>query len=139
MKELKRKKRGNVVGGVAAGMAEYFDIDVTLVRIGWVFSLFAGFGFVLYIICLIIIPEERGSEISNTQGTIDMEDEKEQKIDSFEREKRKKILGYGLVVIGGYFLLDQFFPIDFYLDKTWPVLLIVLGVYIAWQANRRGK
>lgn len=53
------RSRNKMLGGVCAGIAEYFDIDPTLVRaIYAVLSVFsAGFpGLLLYIILLIIMP-----------------------------------------------------------------------------------
>jgi phage shock protein C len=50
------------IGGVCAGVAHHLDLDVSLVRILWVFLTFAsGFfpGFVAYILAWIIIPEEQ--------------------------------------------------------------------------------
>ena len=47
--------------GVCGGIAEYFDIDPTLVRLAWVIlTCFGGAGFWAYLIAAIIIP--RGSE-----------------------------------------------------------------------------
>ena len=44
--------------GVCGGIAEYFNIDPTLVRLGWViFSLAGGSGVLAYIIAAIIIPD----------------------------------------------------------------------------------
>ena len=43
--------------GVCGGLAEYFDLDPTIVRVLWaVITAFAGFGLVLYIICALIVP-----------------------------------------------------------------------------------
>ena len=43
--------------GVCGGLAEYFDIDPTIVRVLWaVITAFAGVGLLLYIICALIIP-----------------------------------------------------------------------------------
>jgi len=48
------------LGGVCGGLAEYFDIDSTLVRIIWIISFFAyGIGFLPYIICWAVIPREK--------------------------------------------------------------------------------
>lgn len=60
MKRLVRPKKGRVVAGVAIGMANYFNIDVSLVRLIWVFLLLPGGlpGLLPYIICWIVIPEE---------------------------------------------------------------------------------
>ena len=46
-----------MLDGVFAGIAEYFDIDPTLVRLGWVlFCALGGSGFLAYIVAAIIIP-----------------------------------------------------------------------------------
>ena len=45
--------------GVCGGIAEYFDIDPTLVRVGWVIAFFcASFGFWAYLICALIMPKK---------------------------------------------------------------------------------
>ena len=57
-KRLYRSNESKVIAGVCSGIAEYFDIDPTLVRLGWVlFSLLGGSGLLAYIIAAIIIPE----------------------------------------------------------------------------------
>ena len=63
-KRLVRDMENAKLGGVCAGIANYFEIDVTLVRLLWVLLvLFAGTGVLAYFICWIIMPEgwlERG-------------------------------------------------------------------------------
>ena len=62
MEEKKRLTRSNnkMIGGVSAGLAEYLDIDPTIVRIVWVLMvLFAGFGILLYIILWLIMPKQQ--------------------------------------------------------------------------------
>lgn len=62
MEEKKRLIRSNnkMIGGVCAGLAEYLDIDPTIVRIVWVLMvLFAGFGILLYIILWLIMPKQQ--------------------------------------------------------------------------------
>ncbi|MCQ2209830.1 MAG: PspC domain-containing protein [Paludibacteraceae bacterium] len=57
-KQLKRSSN-KMIAGVAAGVAEYFDIDVTIVRIIWAVLAFACFaGIVAYLICLLLMPKE---------------------------------------------------------------------------------
>ena len=56
---LVRPRLGRKVAGVCLGFSEYFDIDVTLVRIVWLITLFmSGFGLIPYIIAWIVMPEE---------------------------------------------------------------------------------
>ena len=58
-KRLYRSETNQMLCGVCAGIAEYFDIDPTLVRLGWVlFCLMGGSGVLGYIIAAIIIPKE---------------------------------------------------------------------------------
>jgi phage shock protein C len=58
-KRLLRMRHGRKVAGICQGFAEYFDLDVTLVRIVWVVcSLFGLFGVIAYFACWIVIPEE---------------------------------------------------------------------------------
>ena len=58
MKRLTRSNTDRKLAGVCAGIAEYFGIDPTLVRIGWVaFCLLGGSGVLAYILCALIIPE----------------------------------------------------------------------------------
>jgi phage shock protein PspC (stress-responsive transcriptional regulator) len=58
--EKKLKKSSNkIIAGVCAGVAEYFEIDPTIVRIAWAASvIFAGLGFWLYIICMLVMPNK---------------------------------------------------------------------------------
>jgi len=56
---LVRPRLARKVAGVCLGFSEYFDIDVTLLRVVWLITAFmTGFGFLAYIIAWIIMPEE---------------------------------------------------------------------------------
>jgi phage shock protein PspC (stress-responsive transcriptional regulator) len=58
-KRLERSKSNRVVGGVCAGVANYLNMDPTLVRVlTVVISLFTGVPIILYIIALFVMPEE---------------------------------------------------------------------------------
>ena len=57
-KKLYRSVREKMLGGVAAGVAEYFDIDPTIVRLIFVLSIFVGgAGIIAYIIMWIVVPK----------------------------------------------------------------------------------
>lgn len=57
-KQLRRSTENKVIAGVCGGIAEYFDIDPTLIRLVWVlFCALGGSGVLAYIIAAIIIPE----------------------------------------------------------------------------------
>lgn len=56
-KRLYKSNQNKMLDGVCGGIAEYFDIDPTLVRLGWVlFCAMGGSGFLAYIVAAIIIP-----------------------------------------------------------------------------------
>ena len=58
-KKLYKCRREGKIDGVCAGVAKFFGIDVTLVRLIWMCSiLFGGTGIVLYIVCMIVMPRE---------------------------------------------------------------------------------
>lgn len=56
-KKLYRSKKDRWIAGVCGGLAEYFDVDSTVIRLAWiVFILLGGSGILAYIIAAIIIP-----------------------------------------------------------------------------------
>ena len=56
---MKTECTDSFVGGVCGGVAEYFDVDPTIVRVLWVFLTLVGMGLgiILYIIMAVIVPE----------------------------------------------------------------------------------
>ena len=57
-KRLYKSRVEKKISGVCGGIAEYFDIDATLVRLAWVvFTLLGGSGIIAYIIAAIVMPE----------------------------------------------------------------------------------
>ena len=59
MKRLIRSTTDRKLAGVCGGIGEYFGVDPTMVRIGWVvFCLLGGSGVLAYILCAILMPEE---------------------------------------------------------------------------------
>ncbi len=60
-KRLYKSVRERKLCGVCGGVAEYFDVDPTIIRLAWVvFTLLGGSGLIAYIIAAIIIPENPG-------------------------------------------------------------------------------
>jgi phage shock protein C len=56
---LVRPRLDRKIAGVCAGFAEYFDVDVTVVRLAWLFvALMTGVGLLAYPIAWIVMPEE---------------------------------------------------------------------------------
>lgn len=134
MNRLTRSKKDKVFSGVCGGIGEYFKIDSTIIRLIFAsFILFSfGTGIVVYLISSFVIPED--------DGVIHQEDYEDGK--TYERnEKIRKntpiFIGIGLILWGSYLLSREFFPNIFYriryLWNYWPVLLILLGLYVIFQ------
>jgi len=57
VKRLMRSSRDKKIGGVCAGLADYFDLDPTIVRVVWLLAIFlGGTGFLLYLVLWIVLP-----------------------------------------------------------------------------------
>jgi phage shock protein PspC (stress-responsive transcriptional regulator) len=56
-KRLVRSTTDKKIAGVCGGLADYFDLDVTIIRICWLLAvLFAGCGILAYIVLWIVLP-----------------------------------------------------------------------------------
>jgi phage shock protein C len=60
MRKLVRPRQGRKIAGVCLAVADYFGIDVTIVRLLWIVALIPGGipGILPYVICWIVIPSE---------------------------------------------------------------------------------
>jgi phage shock protein C len=62
MEKKLRRSRNSMIAGVCAGIAEYFNLDPTLVRVAYVIlsAVSAGFpGLLVYIILILVMPVEQ--------------------------------------------------------------------------------
>lgn len=57
-KKLYRNTANKVIAGVCAGLAEYLNIDPTIVRVIWALVGLSGAGVLAYLVCALIIPEK---------------------------------------------------------------------------------
>lgn len=59
MKKLVKSQTDKKLFGVCGGIADYFNIDSTVIRVLWALSIiFWGTGILAYLVCALIIPEE---------------------------------------------------------------------------------
>lgn len=143
-----------MIGGVCGGIAEYFDVDSTLVRLLTVLIvLLGGAGVIAYIIGWIIIPKnpeqdsdknfEKREKLKEKikKGAENVIKEVKEHFESEEpyhkSERNRRILGGIIViVIGIIFLLNSLFPWVAW-GSLWPVILIVIGITIMIQAFKK--
>jgi phage shock protein PspC (stress-responsive transcriptional regulator) len=130
-KTLYRLPKQGKIFGVCAGLADFFDMDVTLVRVIFVIMAFAtgGTAVLLYILLAIVLPVPGES---NT--TLDKKLERVGK-DIKENDSifwGRNYFGVGLIILGIWLFLCQLYPMlfSFRWDYIWPVILIIVGILI---------
>jgi phage shock protein C len=64
-RKLYRSRNDRIISGVCGGLGEFFGIDPTLIRIIFILLLiFGGSGLIIYLVMLLIVPEEPLAEVS---------------------------------------------------------------------------
>ena len=66
-KKLYRSKSNRMIAGVCAGVAEYLNIDPTVIRVIWAIACFGTLGILAYIACALIIPEKPDNTIVDAE------------------------------------------------------------------------
>ena len=57
-KKLYRNTQNKMIAGVCSGLAEYINIDPTIIRVIWALVGLSGAGLIAYLVCALIIPEK---------------------------------------------------------------------------------
>lgn len=139
VKRLYRSESDRVLGGVAAGLAEYFEIDPVISRLLFVVAaIWGGFGFILYIVLWLIIPTESdvGGEIGKQVDKNAKEIEhKAQELGGTIRKKvdadhSRRWIGILLIVVGVWFVLGNLNIFFFRFDVLWPVIFVIAGIIL---------
>lgn len=138
-----------VIGGVCGGLARYFDLDVSLVRLFFLLLLLSGGGVLIYLLLWIIIPQEgqtpAGTEETIRAGAAEIADRARSfgsdPAGAFRSANPQTTLfaGVALVLLGLSFLIQNLhitWLAWLNLGTLWPLLLVVAG--IAMLARRRG-
>lgn len=64
MKRLYKDRKNGKIGGVCAGISDYLNIDVTIIRIIWgVAAFFYAIGLILYLVCWFVLPDKSESDL----------------------------------------------------------------------------
>lgn len=163
MKQIARSRTNRVVLGVAGGLAEYFDIDATIIRLVFVVLALIQPGILLgYFIAALVIPERSAAsrttvDVRPTQptgtGTAPSDSDIDRELEELARagaaatgtadapktvtqhdhHRTSMVLGLGLAGIGTILLFREFVP-WIDLGRFWPLLIIGLGGLIVWRS-----
>ena len=139
-RSLYRCRHDRRVAGVAAGVAEFFDLDPTLVRLVWFLSIFfGGFGLLLYIVMAIIVPNEPLSEEELAAPAADVPTHRHA-ARSGNGGLGLSFVGIALILFGALALANTFFVEWGYSGSfVWPGFILALGVLVLAAAFRRGE
>lgn len=137
-RRLYRCRHDRKIAGVASGVAEYFDLDPTPVRVAWFLSIFfGGLGIFLYIAMALIVPNEpyTADEAAAIAAGDSLPAHRHQARGGSTRWSL--YLGGALVVFGGIALVDVVAPNWDSWRYLWPAVLIGLGALLVAGALRR--
>ena len=158
-KRLYRSRTDRMLWGVCGGLAKYFDIDPTIMRLIFVISIFlGGSGILAYIILAIVVPVE-GSTSAEPKETMKenveemkktaeelgrefratFEEKKEEKSEEVRVSHRRRAFFGIIVLIVGVLLLLASFDLFWWLQwrYLWPVIIIAIAILILIGARRR--
>jgi len=150
---LERSTTNKVIGGVCGGIAQYLEVDPTLVRVFFVISIFltAGLSILGYIVLLVLMPlpgkptpfvqtpagpSASGDASPSSDTTIAPAPATPP--DPAAAERRRATFGYFMVALGVVFLLSNLgaFRIVRW-DLVWPLVFIGAGVLLLAQRIRQ--
>jgi len=164
-KKLYRDEYHKVIGGVCAGLAEYFDMDPTIVRLLFAFAFFVGgVGFIPYIVLWIVLPKKGYPYNNFGNPTVDYTVPPQRPGATYtppfeqsnpfasgpyaadpvtgvppkQRSNAGIIIGVVLIMIGAGILIDNYDLIpDFDFERLWPVVLVVIGLVLIVSGQTR--
>jgi phage shock protein C len=158
-KRLYRNENDKMIAGVCSGLAEYFDLEVTWMRIIFVFAFIFGLsGFIIYLILWIVVPSRPimpNYSAFNTDYRVYDETSayppaggnvSPTPMPPYMSAKRtpgsgngRLIAGIILIGLGGFFLMEEFDIIPYWMDfgRLWPLAIIFLGLLLITRTGRK--
>jgi phage shock protein PspC (stress-responsive transcriptional regulator) len=137
-RRLYRCRHDRRIAGVASGLAEYFDLDVTLVRIVWFVSVFfGGFTLLLYIAMALIVPAEpltADEQAAHAAGAIPAG----HRHATGGPSRWPTFLGIVLVLFGLLALMDVAIP-NMSWRYLWPLFIAGIGGLLIVGSVRRNE
>jgi phage shock protein C len=126
------RSRNAMIGGVAAGVADWINADPALVRIAWavLVPITGGAALLAYVVAWVVLPEapkEAGEPADAAPVAADT---------PRDEGRTALLVGGGLIVIGLWFFAREYLP-DIDWGFVWPLVLIGVGALILAGTMRR--
>ena len=136
-RRLYRCRENRVIAGVASGVAEFFGLDPTLVRVLWFLSIFfGGVSLLLYIGLAIIVPLE---PLAAGAATGAAEAAEPHRHGPGGGGRWVTFFGIALILLGGLALLNAALPGIATARYLWPLFIIGMGAVLVVGAMRRDE
>ncbi len=146
-KTLHRSQNDRILAGVCGGLADYFEVDSTIIRLLFILVVaLGGSGLPIYLILWLIMPKKAGeAAVINEQRVKEFANEIKAKANDLREEfkkdkpeivvkdkRRSGLFGWVLVILGVVFLSNNFMPfwMRSHMVNYWPLLLVFIGVVI---------
>lgn len=152
-RRLYRSRENRMIAGVCGGIAEYFNLDPTMIRLAAAILLVVTNVpiFIAYIICAIVIPEGKNDmyEYDNypdysQDKDYSNQDNEESNYSYYEgtyegnqkKKNNQRIIGIGMIIIGGIMLFDMHYV---WIDTStfWSIAIIGCGGLMLYNSRRR--
>lgn len=138
-RKLYRSRTESMIAGVCGGLAEYFNVDPTLVRLAAVaLTLAGGSGILAYLIFWFVVPLKPLPASIADKEQIPSAGVAETETVPQETTSAALFVGILLVVLGIIFLVGNFISfawISFH--KLWPLILIAIGIFVLMKGTGR--
>jgi phage shock protein PspC (stress-responsive transcriptional regulator) len=159
-KKLHRSQTDKIFAGVCGGLADYFDIDATIIRLLFILIVaFGGSGLIVYLLLWLIMPKSSNEPAIITEEKVkEVAQEIKERAEEF-RENIKKddsqsrahnhsrdlnrrrggLFGWVLLVLGLVFLFNSFAPtwMRVHFFSYWPLILVFLGLIMIVNSNKK--
>lgn len=143
---LYRSRTNRMVSGVCGGLGEYLGLDPTWIRLAFLaFILAGGAGILVYILMLIVVPENP-NQLPSTESSLVLSDQQPgtesapgeagPSLPDSDRARNAMLFG-GVVLAAGVILLLRNLGLSMFSwfdgDLLWPLLLIAGGGLLLWR------
>lgn len=134
------RSKNTVISGVCAGIAEYFRLDPTIVRVVWALIAIPEpfLAIIGYVVCAIVIPQKpiEGYGYNTNAENMSEANRSSDHYDTNNHNNGHKVsgttIGLALILVGAVLIFKQFFSWISFIN-FWPVALILIGIYIIFK------
>lgn len=126
---LYRDTENKVFFGVAAGIANYFNVDPIIIRLIFIAIFFGyGSGIMIYIFCIFLMPKKYANDNFISEKFQDENSFPDERIVPKEKNNKSVMIGATFIIFGLFFLIEKlnFIPM-FSFHNYYPLLMIAIG------------